>query len=426
MRKRNIRRTTRRTALASAIMLIMTIGSAYIVNAKDKAAAPSLAEKSSGQLMAENATRAAGIWKAGISDYDQGSVATQPLTEAVTAAKTVVTSAQTKPVTQKITQVVTTAISKAATAPAVTTAVTTTRSAASTTATTAKKKPKKVYDIPFSSLYKDESTTEKVVPIKRDPKPSSESGTFLITTYGFGHGVGMSQNGANYHATYGGKNYREILNHYYTGAVMKKDADVESKTVTAGGLTGSVLEVVSGVVYNEMCDFMNHEAMKAQAVAAYTHILNKGCDDPYLRPQSDVPQEVVDVVKQVLGEYLVYNDEPIDAIFDSSGGGATASSRDIYGGDIPYLRSVKEEYDKDLDPYYGNYTVMTRDELAGFLTGNYGVDLPDDPSKWIKIVEGDGGYAKQVIIAGQETVRGSDFTDALGLSTAKFEIEYNN
>ena len=38
-----------------------------------------------------------------------------------------------------------------------------------------------------------------------------------ITTIGFGHGVGMSQYGAN-GAAKAGYTYRQILNHYYPGA----------------------------------------------------------------------------------------------------------------------------------------------------------------------------------------------------------------
>lgn len=40
-----------------------------------------------------------------------------------------------------------------------------------------------------------------------------------ITTYGYGHGVGLSQYGADYLARQG-RNYREILEHYYPGAVV--------------------------------------------------------------------------------------------------------------------------------------------------------------------------------------------------------------
>jgi len=41
-------------------------------------------------------------------------------------------------------------------------------------------------------------------------------GKILFTTYGYGHGVGMSQYGASFLAE-DGKNYHEILRHYYQG-----------------------------------------------------------------------------------------------------------------------------------------------------------------------------------------------------------------
>ncbi|MEG1973116.1 MAG: stage II sporulation protein D, partial [Oscillospiraceae bacterium] len=47
-----------------------------------------------------------------------------------------------------------------------------------------------------------------------------EDGNFSIATKGYGHGVGMSQFGAN-QLSQSGKNYEEILKHYYTGITLK-------------------------------------------------------------------------------------------------------------------------------------------------------------------------------------------------------------
>lgn len=46
---------------------------------------------------------------------------------------------------------------------------------------------------------------------------SFQNGVFTFTTLGYGHGVGLSQYGADYLARQG-MNYQEILEHYYTGA----------------------------------------------------------------------------------------------------------------------------------------------------------------------------------------------------------------
>ncbi len=48
-----------------------------------------------------------------------------------------------------------------------------------------------------------------------------KDGSFKFTVYGYGHGVGMSQNGANYMAQQGA-DFEEILCHYYTGCKIEE------------------------------------------------------------------------------------------------------------------------------------------------------------------------------------------------------------
>lgn len=49
---------------------------------------------------------------------------------------------------------------------------------------------------------------------------NTDTNQVIITTRGYGHGVGMSQYGANGMAN-NGKNYKEILSHYYPGTTLK-------------------------------------------------------------------------------------------------------------------------------------------------------------------------------------------------------------
>ena len=48
-------------------------------------------------------------------------------------------------------------------------------------------------------------------------------GNFIFTVCGYGHGVGMSQYGANYMAKQG-SGFKEILTYYYTGCKVEKIA----------------------------------------------------------------------------------------------------------------------------------------------------------------------------------------------------------
>lgn len=253
---------------------------------------------------------------------------------------------------------------------------------------------------------------------------SIESGNFAFTTYGYGHGVGLSQNGANHYATYSGWDYQQILQHYYPGTYISNSGTAGKETISAGGVSGPALDIVSMVTYNEVGSSMSTEAIKAQAVAVYTYIKYKGGNASDLYPSANPPQNVVDAVKSVLGEAICYNGSYALAMFCASSGGSTASCYDVFYEDIPYLRSVDCEYDSQYDPHYGTVEVYSADELKSILESNLGITLSDDPSNWVSVSEGNGGYAAYVTVDGQVTIKGNDFRYYLGLKSPKFTCSY--
>lgn len=60
-----------------------------------------------------------------------------------------------------------------------------------------------------------------------------QDGKIVFFVTGYGHGVGMSQYGANEMAREGA-DYREILTHYYTGVSVEAFTGLDSFTNTAG------------------------------------------------------------------------------------------------------------------------------------------------------------------------------------------------
>lgn len=278
-----------------------------------------------------------------------------------------------------------------------------------------------------STDYIESSGNTGVVDVPERPQYDPidiESGNFGFTTYGYGHGVGLSQNGANHYATYAGWNYQQILQHYYPGTYIANSGTAEKETISAGGVSGSALDIVSMVTYNEVGSSMSNEAIKAQAVAVYTYIKYKGGNASDLYPASNPPQNVVDAVKSVLGEAVCYDGSYALAMFCASSGGSTASCYDVFYEDIPYLRSVACDYDSQCDPHYGTVEVFSAEELKSILESNLGITLSDDPSNWVSIIEGDGGYAAYVVVDGQVTIKGNDFRYYLGLKSPKFECTY--
>lgn len=267
-------------------------------------------------------------------------------------------------------------------------------------------------------------TTQAAPAVTEIAPVKAPSGSFVITTFGYGHGVGMSQNGANYYATYGGLNYKQILAHYYQGTTIANTGLAQTEQVKVDGMTGSVVDLVSQVVYNEINCTMHPEAMKAQAVAAYTYIKYHGNNGKDLRRKANPPQNVVDAVTSVLGEAVYYNGNFALTSFYASCGGASASCKDIFTQDIPYLRSVASEYDAACDPNYGTQTVFTAATLKNALERSFGIHLSENPAAWIQLVQGDGGYASYVVIDNQITIKGSAFRDCLGLKSPKLTCTY--
>lgn len=221
---------------------------------------------------------------------------------------------------------------------------------------------------------------------------NASSGEFAFVTYGCGHGVGMSQNGANY--------------------------------LTVNGVSGDALSIVSGIVYREIGGSMSTEAIKAQAVAVYSYIKYYGNNAKDLSCKSNPPQNVIDACASVLGEVLYYDGTYALTMFCASSGGYTANCYEVFTNDIPYLRSVSSDYDASCDPHYGTVSYITSSEVKRLVEACYGITLSGDHSSWFTLVTGSSGYVSEVVIDRQITVKGNDLKACLGLKSPKFEVTY--
>lgn len=251
-------------------------------------------------------------------------------------------------------------------------------------------------------------------------------GQFAFVTYGWGHGVGMSQNSANFYASHSGWTYQDILFHYFPGTYLMNTGLTDQETLTiAHAPAGDTLEVVSKIVFNEVGGTFSYEAIKAQAVAVYTYIKFNGDDSNDLRAKADPPQIVIDACKEVLGEALYYNGDYALTMFSASSGGCSANCRDIFYQDLPYLRSVPSAYDAACDPHYGSVQYISVSDLRNRIETRYGIRLSNNPYNWIRpVYSQETGYINEVIIDGQLTVKGYPFSLAMGLKSCKFMLAY--
>ncbi len=198
-----------------------------------------------------------------------------------------------------------------------------------------------------------------------------------------------------------------------TEIVTNDDAANEILYVKNSGMTvsGTALEIISRITQNEIGYTFAPEAIKAQAVAAYTYVkyCNKYGSYPSVILSDSVSDSVRVLTASVIGEAVRYNGELIQAVYSASSAGYTASSAYVWGNDYPYLESVYCELDAQYDPNYGRTASFSSDDIKKRVYEKTGISLSGDPSEWITIDSyAEGKYVGQVNIGGYHSYVDSD------------------
>jgi len=187
---------------------------------------------------------------------------------------------------------------------------------------------------------------------------------------------------------------------------------------TSRNVTASAYDIVCQVVYNEIGSGFALEAIKAQAVAAYTYIkfYNKALGQtPKVALKTNVPQKVKDCVAAVSGVAIYYNGSIINSTYCASSAGYTASAKSVWGTNYSYLSSVVSEYDY-LDPNFGKTKVFTSADIQSRVYNATGINLTGDPSGWFTLLDDsqggvvDGAYVGKMLIGGQSTYQSGSKT----------------
>ncbi|WP_083443662.1 stage II sporulation protein D [Ornithinibacillus contaminans] len=202
---------------------------------------------------------------------------------------------------------------------------------------------------------------------------------------------------------------------------------------------------VSRVVASEMPVEFETEALKAQALAARTYIVNQ-----MLYPEKEESSDVTDTIQDQVykdevelrerwgnkydqnmgkiteavlatkGQILTYNDEPITVQFFSTSNGYTENSEDYWTNEIPYLRSVPSPWD-EVSPYYIDQETFTLEEVEAAL----GIDLPSGKQLTIEATRTESHRVEELNLAGN-TLTGREVREKLELRSNDFTIEQKN
>ena len=201
---------------------------------------------------------------------------------------------------------------------------------------------------------------------------------------------------------------------------------------------------VMGVLSGEMPTTFPMEALKAQAVAARTYVLRKieyaknqeydvvdtvanqvyySNDELKERWKKEYNEKINLIQKAVLetkGEYLTYQGQIVNAFFFSTSTGYTENCEEVFQENLPYLRSVKSDWEKDISPVFEDSKTFTIQEFYEKLNLDSNFNFSIQVTKTTST-----GRVKEIQINGKLFLA-SDVTKALGLRSSFFEITKND
>ncbi|ERJ13133.1 stage II sporulation protein D [Haloplasma contractile] len=201
----------------------------------------------------------------------------------------------------------------------------------------------------------------------------------------------------------------------------------------------SLEEYVTGVVSSELSAGFNHEAYKAQALAARTYavkriregkVLSDTASHQVYKDQQqlkdwwgdefeDIYKKIRLAVSETKGEVITYNDDLIDALFFSTSNGRTENPKNVWGGELPYLRSVDSRWDTK-SPHYYDAKVLSYSQFRSRL------GLSSNSSLYANIVSRtSGGSVDRINISGS-TFTGEQVRKRLALKSTDFDIKFAN
>lgn len=271
----------------------------------------------------------------------------------------------------------------------------------------------------------DEPPTSIVVPPTTGGDTGNDAkGKFVFTTYGWGHGVGMSQDGAIQMAK-DGKNYEEILLNYYTDTTVKTDAETPTH-IKYGGKSIPIVEYLCKTAKREIGPSAPTEALKAQIVAIYTFAKwydfdvdasRHAYDSSYAYENTNLHKACLAVLgmsddsSKPIAKYVDYNGSAAFTCYFDSCAGKTTAAATTWGGNYPYLCGG--------NPSPENVEIATVEITAEqmkeyILAYNSSIILEDDPSEWLKIISHDAAYSSSIgyvegMKIGNKEIKGNHF-----------------
>lgn len=216
-------------------------------------------------------------------------------------------------------------------------------------------------------------------------------------------------------------------------------------------------EYMVGVLAGEMPASYESEALKAQAVAGRSYILDrmenyrkngappehKGADicndSTHCKAWLSVDDacekwgenwaerylpKLQTAVSETRGEYMVYEGQTVKAFFYSASSGRTETAHDVWGGsDYPYLQSVESVGDTTAPDFESTVTISKTDFAQKLQSKNNAVAISEPLSSMIGTVTRTAGGSVADVVLGGQSFKGTEIRALFGLRSANFTID---
>ena len=227
------------------------------------------------------------------------------------------------------------------------------------------------------------------------------------------------------------------------GIITNKEKEDKLVRVLRGNTVEKIKieDYLVGVVSSEVPVSFEKEAIKAQAVAARTYALKQmenRQNEPYdvkddtssqvyksndelkkiwLSKYDENINKIKNAIKETKGEYLTYDNKIIYAFFFSTSNGKTEDNKDVFGQDLPYLKSVDSSFDENETSNFIKEITIPLNEFYQKLGLEYNDNLN------ISNIELTSSDRIRNITINNTTFKGTSIRSKLSLRSTDFKIE---
>lgn len=217
-------------------------------------------------------------------------------------------------------------------------------------------------------------------------------------------------------------------------------------TETGENTEMSAEDYIFGVVAAEMPALYDEEALKAQAVAAYTYacyrkaenseksydITNDHTTDQSYISEAEArerwgdnadtyAEKIKAAVKKTSGYMVTYEGKPALTVYHAISSGKTEAAENVWGKEYPYLVAADSTGDK-LSPDYISVKTVSAEELTSAFSGE--AEVSGEPADYFKdISKTDSGTVKTISFCGKE-LAGSKVRSLLDLRSTCFDVSF--